>query len=101
MNNQNVAVGWRTSGNCVSGLDITYAFVWDAGRLVEIDPVPFGRDSAQATDVSETGVVAGYFGAQSIATGLAYRRADVNRWLSVLLLWVVLFVHGGVRRRVT
>ena len=73
MNNHNVAVGWRTSGNCVSGLDITYAFVWDAGRLVDIDPVPFGRDSAQATDVSETGVVTGYFGAQSIATGLAYR----------------------------
>lgn len=73
VNNSDCVVGGRLATE--PGLT-RMAFVWKDGVITDIDPRPFGRDSANAGAISDSGYVVGSLGFTSDPQGRGFRWKD-------------------------
>jgi uncharacterized membrane protein len=70
VNNSDTVVGLRS---VPVGPPYNMGFVWHDGQIEDIDPLMFGHLRAEARSVSDSGFVAGFFGAEGSATSRAFR----------------------------
>jgi uncharacterized membrane protein len=70
VNNSDCVVGGRLATD--PGLT-RMGFVWKDGVITDIDPRPFGRDSAHPSAISDSGYVVGALGSRSDAAGRGFR----------------------------
>ncbi len=73
VNNSGIVVGYR---DLTSGPVERLGFVWDAGKIVDISPAPFGRSKLEARAISNSGWVAGHLGLDTSVNAHAIRWRD-------------------------